>query len=651
VSGRRPSARLADALDGEHAQARTPADALMHSTLRARAMELVRRQPRAVRVALACALLPLALIVGFAVDRAFSFGRIQRGVWIGSIAASGLDPASGERELARTARRLATRRVCVQIGRRLFWVDAKALGFSLDARATAAAAFEVGRQGGVYDELASWASRFADPARLASHASIDMAALERMLASFEADALGDAPFEGGVRVIGDAVSPEYPRAGWRVDRGALRRMILERILEERDEIAVAPTVYAEPRLDRAAVDDAVRRARALLSAPVELVDDLEGATVRIEAAALAGALRGRPGGARLELAFDVAALEPALAPLRARVERAPQDASFEPDTHDRVRIVPSRLGTRIDGEHLAAAILEAALAPARKAALPVYRDLAPRFTTEQAHALGIVERVGQFTTRHACCQPRVQNIHRIADLMRDVVVRPGETLSVNAVIGPRTQKNGFVMAPGIEEGEMVDSVGGGVSQFATTLFNAVFHAGYDIVERQAHSYWFSRYPMGIEATLSSPKPDLVFRNDTNAGLVIKTEYTDTSITVRLYGNGGGRRVTAEVSPQREVTQPPVELIPNPSFSPDESDVKESGLVGWSVLVSRLVRYPDGTEKRESRKVTYKPRPRRIEVHPCKIAKGQPGYSGEPCPVPERSSDEQGASPSDIPEVK
>jgi len=69
------------------------------------------------------------------------------------------------------------------------------------------------------------------------------------------------------------------------------------------------------------------------------------------------------------------------------------------------------------------------------------------------------------------------------------------------------------------------------------------------------------------------------------------------------------------------------------------------------VVSRWVSDPAGTEKRESRKVTYKPRPRRIEVHPCKIPKGEPGYSGEPCPVPERSSDEEGASPPDLPEVK
>ena len=100
--------------------------------------------------------------------------------------------------------------------------------------------------------------------------------------------------------------------------------------------------------------------------------------------------------------------------------------------------------------------------------------------------------------------------------MNGLIVKPGETVSVNAVIGPRTSKNGFVPAPTIEEGEMVETVGGGISQFATTLYNALFYGGYDIIERQPHTYWFPRYPMGHEATLSYPKPDLIFRNDTEA---------------------------------------------------------------------------------------------------------------------------------------
>jgi hypothetical protein len=62
-------------------------------------------------------------------------------------------------------------------------------------------------------------------------------------------------------------------------------------------------------------------------------------------------------------------------------------------------------------------------------------------------------------------------------------------------------------------------------------------------------------------------------------------------------------------------------------------------VGWSVIVARILTFPDGTTKEERRKVTYKPRVRRVEVHPCRIQEGEPGHTGEPCPKPEETEEE------------
>ena len=87
-------------------------------------------------------------------------------------------------------------------------------------------------------------------------------------------------------------------------------------------------------------------------------------------------------------------------------------------------------------------------------------------------------------------------------------------------------------------------VGGGVSQFATTLFNAAFFAGYPFVDYQPHSFYIDRYPMGREATVSYPAPDLKFRNDTADPFVITTSYTDSSVTVIIYGTRDRREITA-----------------------------------------------------------------------------------------------------------
>jgi hypothetical protein len=156
--------------------------------------------------------------------------------------------------------------------------------------------------------------------------------------------------------------------------------------------------------------------------------------------------------------------------------------------------------------------------------------------------------VAEFTTFHPCCQARVTNIHLIADTVNGVVVAPGETFSVNQHVGPRTTAKGYLPAGAIIGGVLYCcdhpvNIGGGVSQFATTLFNAVFFGGYDIVAHSPHSLYFTRYPMGREATLVDPAPDLVFHNDTATPMLIEAVYSETSITVRVYGNNEGRATT------------------------------------------------------------------------------------------------------------
>ncbi len=146
----------------------------------------------------------------------------------------------------------------------------------------------------------------------------------------------------------------------------------------------------------------------------------------------------------------------------------------------------------------------------------------------------IVERVSSFTTPHSCCENRVINIQRMADIVRGYYLVPGEVLSLNDFVGPRTREKGFVAAGAIRSGHLVPEVGGGVSQFATTIFNAAYFAGLDFVQYQAHSLYFSRYPFGREATISNPAPDLVFENTTDYPVLIWTSYTPRSITVSMY---------------------------------------------------------------------------------------------------------------------
>jgi VanW like protein/Putative peptidoglycan binding domain len=151
-----------------------------------------------------------------------------------------------------------------------------------------------------------------------------------------------------------------------------------------------------------------------------------------------------------------------------------------------------------------------------------------------AATLGVNEVIGSFTTNHKCCESRVTNIHRISDLTRGILIPPGGTFSVNDTVGRRTAEKGFVEGGVIQDGEFSTDIGGGVSQFATTLFNAAFFGGLDIPAYKAHSKYISRYPFGREATLAYPSVDLKIRNETPYGVVLWPTYTNTSVTMNLY---------------------------------------------------------------------------------------------------------------------
>jgi vancomycin resistance protein YoaR len=123
----------------------------------------------------------------------------------------------------------------------------------------------------------------------------------------------------------------------------------------------------------------------------------------------------------------------------------------------------------------------------------------------------------------------------MADIVQGYVIPPnGGHFSINEVVGPRTTENGFVVAGAIENGEHVESVGGGVSQFATTSFNAAFFAGLDIPNYQFHTEHLSRYPYGRESTVSYPEPEFRIVNNTPYGVLMWPTHTDTQISMHLY---------------------------------------------------------------------------------------------------------------------
>jgi uncharacterized membrane protein YgcG len=197
--------------------------------------------------------------------------------------------------------------------------------------------------------------------------------------------------------------------------------------------------------------------------------------------------------------------------------------------------------------------------------------------------------IGQFTTYYGCCVNRALNIQLMSRTVDGTVVQPGATYSLNGHVGLRTEAKGYKRAGAIIGGELYCcdhwlNVGGGVSQFSTTLYNAIFFAGLDDVEHRPHSIYFTRYPMGREATVAWPGPDVKFKNDTPYPLTIDTSYTSGSITVKIIGNNGNRKVKAFRSGSATTN------------------------AGGTVTITRVITFADASTETERWTWKYNPKP-------------------------------------------
>jgi vancomycin resistance protein YoaR len=133
------------------------------------------------------------------------------------------------------------------------------------------------------------------------------------------------------------------------------------------------------------------------------------------------------------------------------------DASFAA-TATGVQIESAINGQRVDVDDALKKLRAAVDAGQVTITLPLI-TVEPKMTT--AMVSQVDQLIGTFTTMHPCCAPRVTNIHRIAKIIDGSVIAPGATFSLNQASGPRTQDRGFVNAPAIAEGELVQQVGGG----------------------------------------------------------------------------------------------------------------------------------------------------------------------------------------------
>jgi vancomycin resistance protein YoaR len=507
-------------------------------------------RPKRRRWLLAVVLAPLVIsglvIVTWAVDT--SLGGVPRNARLAGMDIGGLSEDELSSRVTTAAATFSDTPVEIIAGDATYTTTAHDIGLMVDQDQTVARALEVGQDGFMLLRPFGWVASFFAP----RDATLQFQVSDEQVAARTVELEGDAripPTEPSVDLVdgtfhvvpgkdGRGIDPTRVAAA--LPAAAATTKPGETIRIEAEQGPVPP--LGSPEEARAAASDA----EDLVDDPIEVQTSGGNRTISSDTLRDWVTLVSNPDGT-VTVALDPAKVADGLRAAFADLEGHPVDATFT--LNDGVPIIrPDQPGQVCCGGDAADKINAALHARAATVDLDLVEGPAA-FTTADAQAWGITQAVGGnnawrsgapttagpgFTTYHAATGARVINIHRIADLVRGAVVPPGASFSINDYVGKRTTAKGFVAAGAISNGEHVEEIGGGISQFATTTFNAAYFAGLDIDEYQAHSEYFDRYPRGREATMGYPAPDLKFTNNSPYGILIWTSYTDTSLTVTLY---------------------------------------------------------------------------------------------------------------------
>ncbi|HEX4903113.1 MAG TPA: VanW family protein [Acidimicrobiales bacterium] len=527
----------------------------------------------------------LLIVAAWAIDTGAAGGEVLRNVTIAGRDLGGMDTTDLLEHLEEVDGGMAERPIRISTPDASYETTAGAIGLAVVPRATAEDVLDEGRTEPLPLRPLTWLAGFVQPREVDVRYEVDVERARTTIQELEGDSL-IAPREPTIESIdGDPYRPVPGQAGTGIDPAVLARALVaaadDTDPDEPVDVSVRQSELA-PRLDDSVAATAAEAANELTARTISITAGER--TFQLVPRELRALAEVRVGEDDITVGLPTEGVLGVLEQELSDLEVEPRSASFTV-SGGRPVLQPAVTGLDCCSEEAAEAVQDAFAGGTTDVQVQL-TETEPDLTTEEAEALGIVEEVGSPdafgpTTRHQCCEGRVENIHRIADIVRGVVIRPGETFSVNGYVGRRTRERGFVAAGVIYNGEFTEDVGGGVSQFATTLFNAALYAGLDFGEYQSHSIYISRYPRGHEATISYPNPDLQIVNDSQYGVLIWPEYTDTSITVRLYST---RHIDVTVGEPRPSAQ--------------------GNCTRWTTPRTR--RYPDGRVEEDSVGATYRP---------------------------------------------
>jgi vancomycin resistance protein YoaR len=525
---------------------------------------------------------------------------VPSGTQVAGADIGGMSPDEAEEQLESELSERASEPIQLTWRNQTFEIDPEQAGLSLDAEAT------VDRAGG---------GRSWNPADMVDF--LFGAGDVEPVIDFDPEAL-NAELEGVAEQIDEEPTEPMvtfnrrggqdvtqPAPGRVLDQDAATLAILTAFLRT-DEPVDLPVEEVAPSVDAGGLSDALETlAEPATSGPVRL--QLPSRTAHLTVREFAPALSLEVSDGELAPTFDIDRLSRGIENLTDRIGSEAQDAKVVLRGSGPV-VVPAKPGVTLDPEEVADAVAPVLGETGEERTAEVGTSVGKAdFTTKEARDLGIRRVVSRFTTYYPHADYRNVNLGRAAELISGTVLKPGDTFSLNETVGERTEENGFTVGYVISDGVYAEDLGGGVSQVATTTFNAAFFAGLKDVEHKPHSFYIDRYPVGREATVAWPTVDLRFKNTTPYGVLIEAWIEPSSyeaqgeMHVRMWSTKYWN-ITAGTSERYDYTSPGTRY----STSPD--CYATTGYSGFEIDVFRNFRRHGSNElvRKETMHTTYIP---------------------------------------------
>ena len=242
-------------------------------------------------------------------------------------------------------------------------------------------------------------------------------------------------------------------------------------------------------------------------------------------------------------------------------------------------------------------------------------EVMPEFTAEDIQDCTTL--LGTYTTDYSPVGTgRAKNVENGARLVNGAYMLPGDILSVDEKLRPYTVENGYGVGGQYVNGKVESSVGGGICQVSTTLYNAVLYAELEVVERAAHSMTVTYVPLSRDAAIAGDYKDFKFKNSSDKPIYIEGIARGGKITFNIYGHETRDTANRKVDFEYEIldTKKPGKdvVTEDPKKPKGYEEVTQGAFNGYTARLYKIV-YENGKQvsKTQVNQSVYKSSPRYV----------------------------------------